>query len=58
MSYETIVVITQTLALIFFILLFVSVVIYALWPGNAEKFKHAARLPLEPGEPKTRNGGQ
>jgi len=56
MSYETVVVITQTLALVFFILLFLSVVAYALWPGNAEKFRQAARLPLELGDAQQKNG--
>lgn len=56
MSYETVVTITQTVALIFFILLFLMVVVYALWPGNREKFKRAARLPFEAGETREKNG--
>lgn len=56
MSYETVVTITQTLALIFFVLLFLGVVAYALWPGNREKFKRAARLPFETGEDRNNNG--
>lgn len=56
MSYETVVTVTQTLALLFFVFLFLAVVAYALWPGNAEKFRHAARLPLESGDGHERNG--
>jgi cytochrome c oxidase cbb3-type subunit 4 len=48
MSYETVTTITQSLALIFFILLFAGVVIYVFWPGNRDKFERAARLPFEP----------
>lgn len=47
MSYEQIVTLTQTLTLVFFVLLFAGVVLYALWPGNREKFRRAARLPLD-----------
>lgn len=50
MSYEQIVQLTQTLTLVFFILLFAGVVLYALWPGNREKFRRAAQLPLESDE--------
>jgi cytochrome c oxidase cbb3-type subunit 4 len=26
---------------------FVGIVVYAVWPGNRERFEEAARLPLE-----------
>ncbi len=39
--------ITQSLALIFFIILFVLVVGYVFWPGNKRKFEDAAQLPFE-----------
>jgi cytochrome c oxidase cbb3-type subunit IV len=32
--------------LFFFILLFVGVTAYALWPANREKFRRAAEAPL------------
>lgn len=47
MSYITVAGVTQSLSLVFFMVLFIGVVIYALWPGNREEFEHAARLPLE-----------
>lgn len=47
MTYETVVHLSQTTTLIFFIVLFLAVVAYALWPSNKAKFEHAARIPLE-----------
>ena len=58
MTYETIVTVTQTLSLLFFVALFIAVVAYALWPGNREKFKRAARLPLESADLNDRNGAR
>ncbi len=55
MAYETIVTITQSVALIFFILLFAGVVAYVFWPGNRDKFERAARIPFEPGEAIAKN---
>ena len=36
----------QTWGLLLFILLFAGVLVYALWPGNRERFRRAARMPL------------
>ena len=36
----------QTWGLALLLVLFVGVLIYALWPGNREKFKRAAETPL------------
>jgi cytochrome c oxidase cbb3-type subunit 4 len=47
MTYEQVASITQIAALIFFIILFAGVLIYAFWPGNKKRFEDAARLPLE-----------
>jgi len=47
MTYERVASISQVAALIFFIVLFAGVVIYAFWPGNKKRFEEAARLPLE-----------
>ena len=49
MDYETMVIITQSLALLFFIALFILVVGYVFWPGNKDKFDRAAQLPFERG---------
>ncbi len=51
MDYNTIVSITQSAALIFFMGLFLAVVVYVFWPGNRDKFDKAARLPFENDEP-------
>ncbi len=40
----------QTAGLILLAVCFVAAVIYALWPSNRQKFKNAARTPLEDDE--------
>jgi cytochrome c oxidase cbb3-type subunit 4 len=47
MEYEEVASISQVAALIFFIVLFAGVVLYAFWPGNKKRFDEAAKLPLE-----------
>jgi cytochrome c oxidase cbb3-type subunit 4 len=47
MEYEQVASISQVAALIFFIVLFAGVVVYAFWPGNQKRFDEAAKLPLE-----------
>jgi cytochrome c oxidase cbb3-type subunit 4 len=47
MTHQAATVLSQTVALILFIALFVGVVIYVFWPGNKKKFDEAAKLPLE-----------
>ena len=47
MEYEQVASISQVAALIFFIVLFAGVVLYAFWPGNKRRFDEAAKLPLE-----------
>ena len=47
MEYDQVASISQIAALIFFIVLFAGVVLYAFWPGNKKRFDEAARLPLE-----------
>lgn len=37
----------QTWGLALLVVLFLAVLIYALWPGNRDKFKRAAHTPLE-----------
>lgn len=37
----------QTWGLGLLVVLFAGVLIYALWPGNRDKFKRAAQTPLE-----------
>jgi cytochrome c oxidase cbb3-type subunit IV len=47
MSYEQVASVSQVVALIFFVVLFAGVLLYAFWPGNKKRFEEAARLPLE-----------
>ncbi len=56
MDYETMVTITQTMALVFFVALFVGVIAFAFWPGNKGKFDRAARVPMETTEPADETG--
>ena len=36
----------QTWGLVYFLVLFVAVLIYALWPSRQKQFDEAARVPL------------
>jgi cytochrome c oxidase cbb3-type subunit IV len=47
MTYEQVASITQVAALLFFVVLFVGVLIYAFWPGNEKAFEEDAKIPLE-----------
>jgi len=50
MSYQAIVHFAQTWGLALLVGGFLVAVIYALWPGNREKFKRAAHAPLDDGD--------
>lgn len=45
-NYETLANFAQTWGLLYFVLIFVGVLIYALWPTNKDKFDNAANMPL------------
>ena len=47
MDYQTIAEFARSWGLVYLVLLFAGVLVYALWPGNKEKFRRAARAPLE-----------
>ena len=47
MSYEAIAGFAQTWGLSLLVLLFLGAVGYAIWPRNREKFRRAARQPLQ-----------
>jgi cytochrome c oxidase cbb3-type subunit 4 len=36
----------QTWGLVYFLVLFIAVLVYALWPSRQKKFDEAARVPL------------
>lgn len=46
MTYEQATQLAQTWGLVLLAVLFLGALIYALWPGNREKFKRAAHTPL------------
>jgi cytochrome c oxidase cbb3-type subunit IV len=46
-TYQTLAEIAQSAGLVYFVGIFLSVVIYALWPGNKAKFDSAAHVPLQ-----------
>ena len=48
MTYETVAAISQSAVLIFFILFFIAVLVYAFWPANQARFDRAAQAVLEP----------
>ena len=47
MSYDAFRHFADTWGLIYLMLLFAGVLVYALWPRNRKKFEKAARIPLE-----------
>jgi cytochrome c oxidase cbb3-type subunit 4 len=47
MDYESANTLSQIVALILFLALFVGVIVYVFWPGNRKKFDDASRLPLD-----------
>jgi len=47
MTYHAATVLSQIVALVLFIGLFLAIVAYAFWPGNKKKFDQAAQVPLE-----------
>jgi len=47
MNYEQATQFAQTWGLVILAACFIVAVAYALWPSNREKFKRAARAPLE-----------
>ena len=46
MNFEQVSYFSQTWGLVYLVVIFVGVLIYALWPGSREKFEKAARIPL------------
>ncbi|MCW2306465.1 cbb3-type cytochrome c oxidase subunit 3 [Rhodobium gokarnense] len=44
--YEQLASFAQTWGLVYFVILFAAVLVYALWPSNGKRFRDAARIPL------------
>jgi cytochrome c oxidase cbb3-type subunit 4 len=47
LSYEAVASFAQQGGAIYFGVLFAAVLIYALWPRNRDRFRRAARIPLD-----------
>ena len=47
MDYETLSTFSKSWGLVYMVVLFAAVFVYALWPRNKAKFEKAARMPLE-----------
>ena len=47
MTHQAATVLSQTIALVLFVGLFVGIIAYVFWPGNKKKFDEAAQLPLD-----------
>lgn len=47
MNYENVAGFAQTWGLVYFVVLFAAILVYALWPRNREKFRDAAQIPLK-----------
>jgi cytochrome c oxidase cbb3-type subunit 4 len=58
MSYETVAMYSQVISLLLFIVMFLAVVAYALWPRNRKRFEEAQRraLDLDRKQPTDREG--
>lgn len=47
MTYDALREFSATFGLIFLVVMFLSVVGYALWPSNKNRFKEASKLPFD-----------
>jgi cytochrome c oxidase cbb3-type subunit IV len=47
MTYQEVSALSGTAGLFIFLVLFAGAALYALWPGNSERFDRASRMPLE-----------
>lgn len=45
-TYKQLAEFAQTWGLLYFVLIFLGVVAYALWPSNKKKFDDASKIPL------------
>jgi cytochrome c oxidase cbb3-type subunit 4 len=46
-TYKQLAEFAQTWGLLYFVLIFLGVVAYAMWPSNKKKFDDASRIPLD-----------
>ncbi len=58
MTHQAATVLSQTIALVLFVGLFVGILAYVFWPGNKAKFNEAAELPLDDDNDKPEGDGR
>jgi cbb3-type cytochrome oxidase subunit 3 len=58
MTYDTVATVSQVTSLIMFLVMFLVVIGYVLWPKNLEKFDTAARTALDLDKGKTSTRGK
>jgi cytochrome c oxidase cbb3-type subunit IV len=46
-TYRAVAEFAQTWGLVYFVLMFALVLVYALWPSRKRQFEQAARIPLQ-----------
>jgi cytochrome c oxidase cbb3-type subunit 4 len=46
-TYRAVAEFAQTWGLAYFVVMFMAVLLYALWPSRKRQFEHAARIPLQ-----------
>jgi cytochrome c oxidase cbb3-type subunit 4 len=46
-TYEEIAAFSQQTGLVYFFLIFLAVVVFAVWPKNKANFDHAAQIPFQ-----------
>jgi cytochrome c oxidase cbb3-type subunit 4 len=49
-AYEDVLAFAQSWGAVYFSVMFVVALAYALWPSNKKRFDEAAQIPLEEGE--------
>jgi cytochrome c oxidase cbb3-type subunit IV len=47
MTYDALAMFARSWGLVYLMILFVGVCLYAFWPRNKDKFERAARMPLD-----------
>jgi cytochrome c oxidase cbb3-type subunit 4 len=47
MAYEDLARFAQTWGLLYFLIIFLGICVYAFWPGNQRRFDEAAAMPLQ-----------
>ena len=45
-TYNSLATFAQTWGLVYFVVLFLAIVAYALWPSNKKRFDDASQIPL------------